>query len=91
MRISSCDLARIPSYLFALFESVGGGRQYKVDNLDQGGGVGRFLGRIHKASAGRTFQHRPTIKHKMVFVSATQDIRKLSVYPYASKKNAFSS
>lgn len=32
-----------------------------MDNLDQLEGVGRFLGRIHKASSEKLFQHRPTI------------------------------
>lgn len=60
MRINGATLHEYQGYLFALFESVGG-RQYEVDNLDQLEGVGRFLGRIHKASAAKTFQHRPTI------------------------------
>ena len=47
-------------YRFALFHSVGG-RQFEVDNNEQLEWVGRFLGRIHKVGAARSFQHRPTI------------------------------
>ncbi|MGF1701855.1 serine/threonine protein kinase [Photobacterium makurazakiensis] len=45
---------------FALFPSLGG-RQFEVDNFDQLEWVGRFLGRIHRASQKETFKNRPTI------------------------------
>ncbi|MDN3697429.1 MULTISPECIES: serine/threonine protein kinase [Vibrio] len=60
LRINGQTLHFYKGYTFALFSSVGG-RQYEVDNLDQLEGVGRFLGRIHKVSSQKLFQHRPTI------------------------------
>ncbi|KLV03232.1 serine/threonine protein kinase [Photobacterium aquae] len=47
-------------YRFALFPSLGG-RQFEVDNLDQLEGVGRFLGRVHRAGQKQVFTARPTI------------------------------
>lgn len=47
-------------YRFTLFESVGG-RQFEVDNLDQLEWMGRFIGRIHRVSQSKDFEHRPSM------------------------------
>ncbi len=58
--INGASLHHYQGYDFALFNSVGG-RQFEVDNEEQLEWVGRFLGRIHKIGAEKTFQHRPTV------------------------------
>jgi len=58
--INGTSLHHYQGYHFALFDSVGG-RQFEVDNEEQLEWVGRFLGRIHKIGAQKTFQHRPTL------------------------------
>jgi Ser/Thr protein kinase RdoA (MazF antagonist) len=58
--IDGKTLHHYQGYMFTLFPSVGG-RQFEVDNYDQLEGVGRFLGRIHKVSQSRIFEHRLTL------------------------------
>ncbi|EOH0515495.1 serine/threonine protein kinase [Vibrio fluvialis] len=60
LAINGASLHHYQGYHFALFNSVGG-RQFEVDNEEQLEWVGRFLGRIHKVGASKTFIHRPTI------------------------------
>ena len=48
-------------YRFTVFPSVGG-RQFENDNLDQLEWMGRFIGRIHRVSQAKAFQHRPEIE-----------------------------
>lgn len=57
--INGQSLHQHQDFLFTLFPSVGG-RQFEVDNLDQLEWMGRFIGRIHKIAASKSFTHRPT-------------------------------
>lgn len=53
-------LQHFKNYRFALYPQRGG-RVAELDNTEHLEWIGRFLGRIHLASAGKTFTHRPTI------------------------------
>ena len=57
LKLNGSTLHQHSGYRFTVFPSVGG-RQFENDNLDQLEWMGRFIGRIHRVSQAKTFQHR---------------------------------
>jgi Ser/Thr protein kinase RdoA (MazF antagonist) len=58
--INGASLHEHANYRFALFPSIGG-RQFEVDNPTQLECIGRFIGRMHKVAASKSFKHRPKL------------------------------
>jgi len=67
---------------FALFPSVGG-RQFEIDNIDQIEWVGRLLGRMHRVSSSKTFEHRRNLSKKSHLTDPRDQLLNSTLIPSA--------
>lgn len=89
IQINGESLFEHDGYRFAVFPSVGG-RTFEVDNWDQLEMVGRFLGRIHKLGASKTFKERPTIGLDEFLVQPRNALENSSFIPHHLETAFFS-
>ena len=75
-------------YRFTLFPSVGG-RMFELDNLDQLEILGRLLGRFHRVSQSKSFQHRDGINFKQEFMDARAELLTTELIPDYLKNTFF--
>lgn len=72
-QIEQKSLFEFDDYRFCLFPSVGG-RMFELDNLDQLEWLGRLLGRLHKVSHTKQFEHRDKVDFEFEMSSARQQL-----------------
>lgn len=75
-------------YRFCLYKSIGG-RMFENDNLDQLEWLGRLLGRLHKCSGARRFEHRATMNFEQEFIQSRHEIEQSNFIPEYLKSTFF--
>ncbi len=79
-QIEQKSLFDFNGYRFCLFPSVGG-RMFELDNLDQLEWLGRLLGRLHKVSHTKQFQHRDSVNFEQEALSSREQLFNTELLP----------
>lgn len=71
LSLNDATLHHYQDYRFALYPKRGG-RALELDNADQLEQIGRLVGRIHAAGAGKVYEHRPALNVETYFEEPVQ-------------------